>query len=280
MGDPGEEPRDAEAAKTQVVTVPPGNVVGYRKPPVEHRFQKGASGNPRGRPRQAQASRQKKSVPFGSEPANQLLIAEAYRPVAVREGDKVIELPAIQAVFRSMGVSAMKGNRFAQKMIADLVRGVEEEDRKLAAAHLDTAMDYKIGWTREIKRCRNQGLPVPTPVPHPDDIIVDLRTNAVRIAGPRTEEEKREWDECLAHRAEAQEQVNLCAQDFRRSRKPRMKEILLSDWHHEQLLFDIINDNMPERYKAKLENRLYREGASRPGQASAIMAERRRSGKS
>ena len=55
-----------------------------------------------------------------------------------------------------------------------------------------------------------------------------------------------------------------------------MKEILLDEWHHEQLMFDIINDVMPDRYKAKLENRSYREGASRAGHARAMLAERRR----
>jgi hypothetical protein len=33
------------------------------------------------------------------------------------------------------------------------------------------------------------------------------------------------------------------------------------------MMFDIINDSMPERYKAKLQNRSYREGATREGKA-------------
>jgi hypothetical protein len=36
----------------------------------------------------------------------------------------------------------------------------------------------------------------------------------------------------------------------------------LSEWHFEQRIFDIINDSLPDRYKTKLENRSYREGAS------------------
>ena len=34
----------------------------------------------------------------------------AYRPVTLREEGQLIELQAIQAVFRAMGVAAMKGN--------------------------------------------------------------------------------------------------------------------------------------------------------------------------
>lgn len=41
----------------------------------------------------------------------------------------------------------------------------------------------------------------------------------------------------------------------------------LREWHFQQRIFDIINDTMPKRYKAKLENRSYREGASREGKA-------------
>ena len=36
-------------------------------------------------------------------PTEEYLRLEAYRPVVIREGEKIIELPAIQAVFRAMG---------------------------------------------------------------------------------------------------------------------------------------------------------------------------------
>lgn len=86
--------------------------VGYRRPPTEHRFRKGQSGNPGGRPRGAK-NRPKVDNGFGMRAAEEYLRHEAYRPVRIREGDELIELPAIQAVFRAMGVAAMKGNRFA-----------------------------------------------------------------------------------------------------------------------------------------------------------------------
>ncbi len=35
----------------------------------------------------------------------------------------------------------------------------------------------------------------------------------------------------------------------------------------EQRIFDIVNDSMPGRYKAKLENRSWADGASREGKA-------------
>ena len=255
-----------------------GGEVGYCRPPAEHRFKKGRSGNPGGRPRKQKPQVELPQGTHGPSErmANQLLLQEAYRQVVIREGDKVIELPAIQAVFRSMNVSAMKGNRLAQKMVAELVANVEEEHRLQQKSYFETVAEYKMNWEREFEELQRRGLPLPDPVPHPADIHIDYRTGKVRILGPFCPEEKAAWDKNLDRRAAAQEVVNECAQRSGRTRNPRMKEILLDEWHHEQLMFDIINDVLPERYKAVLKNRSYAEGASSPGKAREILAERRR----
>jgi hypothetical protein len=73
--------------------------VGYGKPSSKTRFRKGISGNPGGRPRGMTAGRAKK-----------LALREAYRPITVREGEKVRRLPIIQAVIRQQARSAAKGN--------------------------------------------------------------------------------------------------------------------------------------------------------------------------
>jgi hypothetical protein len=90
--------------------------VGYRKPPVHTRFRKGQSGNPGGRPRGMTAGR-----------ATALALKEAYRSVNVREGDKVITLPAIQAVLRSQVALAAKGNGAAQRAVIEAVQAIERE---------------------------------------------------------------------------------------------------------------------------------------------------------
>lgn len=93
--------------------------VGYGKPPVYTRFRPGQSGNPRGSSRAARQGR-----------AKRLALAEAYRPVTIREGNTVLRLPAIQAIFRSQIALAAKGDGRAQRDVIASVQAIEAEIEK------------------------------------------------------------------------------------------------------------------------------------------------------
>ena len=269
----------AESGDQKEGGVPAVYGVGYGKPPAEHRFKKGQSGNPKGRPKAARNN----SKPFNPahQPTDSLILEEAYRPVIIREGEKVIELPAIQASMRALTIAAMKGSRLSQKALAEIVREVEDRRAKEHAAMLEGALDYKLQWKAEIERCEQLGLARPSPLPDPDDIIIDFWTGDVRTEGPLDEREKQNYDERLSRRADAQHEVNYFAKRYRRAKSQDQQARWLEEWHFEQRIFDLINDSLPPRYKVKLENRSYRDGASREGKTLQEFAEdrKRRKGK-
>ncbi len=164
--------------------------VGYGKPPVATRFKPGVSGNPRGRPKGAKTVRS-----FRHEDRLKRIIRdEAARQVEVREGDRLIRMPVMQAVVGRLAVAAAQGKPREQKLFLELAATVEAAD---AAEHrdlLETAIAYKVGWEQELARRREQGLTGPEPLPHPDDVVVDLDTGEVAFTGPRTPQEKAAWD--------------------------------------------------------------------------------------
>ncbi|MEO6360743.1 MAG: DUF5681 domain-containing protein [Sphingomicrobium sp.] len=225
--------------------------VGYGKPPAKHRFKKGQSGNPNGRKK---GSRNKPEPLRGADkPTQYMILEEAYRPVLLREGDKVIELPAIQAVIRSMSVSAMKGNRLAQKLVTEIVQKIEGEHYQTQYENIEAFTTYKQKWTEEIERCRNSGLPDPQPLPHPDDVLIDYRAGTMRIVGPITEQEKARWDKMLTRRDEAQEGVLYYMELMKTDTE--FADQYRDEIEFEKRIFDLINEKLPERYQKKLVTR-------------------------
>jgi hypothetical protein len=118
-----------------------------------------------------------------------MALEEATRPIAVREGDRVTQMPAVQAVLRSMFRLAAQGNSKAQRLLIDLVTRAESDRAGSAATYLEEAIKYKDYAEELIKEHQSQGLPPPELYPHPDDVIIDLYAGEVVIDGPMTKEQ-------------------------------------------------------------------------------------------
>jgi len=147
--------------------------VGHCRPPIEHRFKPGQSGNPGGRARRAATGAPGDRLPGAHEPTKGMILQEARRMVAVRIGDEEVEMPMNEAVFRALGEAALSGSRIAQRHWTRMVREAEAEQRRDQIA-VHNAVEWPIGdsWDRT-KR--------PITADYGDEIIVDRRSKVTVI---------------------------------------------------------------------------------------------------
>ncbi len=165
-------------------------VVGYGKPPKTSRFQKGRSGNPRGRPRMTPSLKADLVIDayFGDA-----ILREAARPVLMNEGGQTVAISTLEAVIRAQNVAAIKGNQKAQVAAISLVKAAQDRALDGRREFYRASMAYKERCKEEIAECERFGEPRPIFLPDPDDIVIDERTLEVRFNGPRTQEERAEW---------------------------------------------------------------------------------------
>jgi len=151
-----------------------------------------------------------------------------------------------QAVIRSLAVNAAKGNARAQRLFADLLRSTEQENRRLHDQWLETAISYKADWERELDRRKALGIEAAAPIPHPDDIVIDMRTGAVRIKGPMTLEEKGVWDELRARKRECDGTIAELEAMVADETKESYRALMLDEIEHEKQIKAIISRAIPD----------------------------------
>lgn len=216
----------------------PGYEIGYAKPPKETRFKPGRSGNPRGRPKGAKNKR----PALHEERLKGIILDEASREIEIREGSGSVTIPMAQAVMRSIAVNVAKGQPRAQRLFAELLAQTESANKHLHDEWVETAIEYKVGWERELQRREGLGIThLPEPLPHPDNVIVDLREGTVKVIGPATKEEKASDDDLIARRKEFAEEANELEVMIASTADPKAREFFKEDLARSKRIIEIID---------------------------------------
>ena len=162
----------------------------YRKPPVAHQFKKGRSGNPKGRPRKKPVQPGLGALGGGiADRFGAMALEEATRPITVREGDKVSEIPAMQALIRTMFRAAAEGDTKAARQLLDVIARAESGRTGSALEILEHAVQYKEKYGPIFEQREREGLDPLDIFPHPDDLIINETTGEVTIDGPINKEQ-------------------------------------------------------------------------------------------
>jgi hypothetical protein len=84
-----------------------GDQVGYCRPPKQHQFKPGQSGNPKGRPK-------------GTPTLQEVMTKEAAKLIKVKQGDKIIHVPKAEALARRVIGMALEGDLAAARLVFQL----------------------------------------------------------------------------------------------------------------------------------------------------------------
>ena len=216
--------------------------VGFGKPPEATRFRPGQSGNPRGRPRGS-----KNKLPaLNEERLKTIVLEEAYRTIKVRDGEKSVSIQMAKAVVRSLALTAAKGNNRAAHLFTALLTTTERENKALHDEFLNTAIEYKVQWERELERRQQFGIIAPEPLPHPDHIVIDMDTGQVLKKGPWTKEEKVKWDMFRERKKECDLAIAEYEMDLQRSNDEGYRNFLEQEIRFEKKIRTIICRLIPD----------------------------------
>ena len=151
-----------------------------------------------------------------------------------------------KAVIRALAVNAVKGSHRAQRIFTQLLTVTERENKRLHDEWLDTAMTYKVEWDRELARRKQLGITGPEPIPHPDHIVIDMRTGEVVIKGPFTREQKAEIDLWVARKAEFEAELEDDQRLLEEETDPGIRSVIEGEIEHTQRVLVAIRRLVPD----------------------------------
>ncbi len=171
----------------------PDYKVGPGKPPLDRRFVKGRSGNPKGRPR--------KPRPAGADDLSftELILAGSKRSLTLTERGEPVTLAAAKAVHQSLLGTAGKGNAHAQLGFLKLALDAESRQQKARSEALCEAYRLKLRFEEARDHWVATGRAEMDMEVHPSDIEINGLTGEVKYFIALTDEERAAREMMLEH---------------------------------------------------------------------------------
>jgi len=223
--------------------------VGYGKPPKATRFRKGTSGNPKGRPRGSK----KAQVLCRRDTFVRIVMEEVDRKVRVNDGNRVIEVTALQAVLRSLGISALKGSYRAQAKFIAIAKANEDEQNEGNLDAFKAAVEYKEWATQELETRKQAKKSIDDIIPHPEDIRIDPWAGTAVIVGPLTPEEKKKWAAMKSYIKRSGNILRDLEEQLRIEKDPNEKQGLIHDIEGVRERVDSYKRTMADRWLTQKE---------------------------
>ena len=92
-------------------------------------------------------------------------------------------------------------------MFTELLSSTEQANKAIYNEYLQTMIEYKTDWERNLEYRKAHGVIAPDPIPHPDDIVIDMKTGEALVFGPMTKEEKVFWDRLRKRLDDSSEEI-------------------------------------------------------------------------
>jgi hypothetical protein len=173
------------------------------------RFQKGQSGNPKGRPRKSSNRQSVLARDTAIELSDhsyqlaidQIILEFADKELTVKVGNQQIKMSGREALAQAQAKSALNGNAHAQKDIQNRIERAERIQLRKKVADAIFWHDYKNVMTAKLQKLAEEGAAIDEEafLPHPDDIEVN-EDLTIRFTGPTTPEALRKCHETMRFR--------------------------------------------------------------------------------
>jgi hypothetical protein len=180
---------------------------------------------------------------FSDQPVLAAALQAGRKKIRVREGERVKEVSAHQALVDAVITYGLKGNARFAGLGLDLLRTAEQAHAREVAEKIEFWTAYKERVSEEIAHARRNGLPEPVIYPHPEDILIGGK-DGPKFTGP--------WDEAqnkqILHTLKTCN-VLLMQDGLDRRCEARLDGSPVKEAGTSLYMFNALNESLPPRFK-------------------------------